>query len=190
MPTLDRPDSHAAGIPRYTDVAIALHWIIALAIIANIGFALLTEDLPRAARMQYMDWHKALGLTILALSVVRLVWRLMHRPPPLPAESPAWQNMAAHALHWLFYVLMIGIPIGGWLIVSTGKMAGPIDWFGLFDIPVLPTGPNAGLHETAEGLHKTLGIAMIPLILLHVGAALKHQFIDRDNLFARMRPVP
>lgn len=182
------PTTYRTETPRYTGVAIALHWIIAIAIIANIGFAMLTEDLSRAERVMYMGWHKALGITILVLSVSRLVWRLMNRPPRAPATSPDWQNAAAGALHWLFYILMIGIPLGGWIMVSAAETFRPFTWFGLFPVPALPIGPNEELSETVSGWHELLGTAMIPLMLLHIGAALKHQFWDKDNLLARMRP--
>ena len=184
---LPPPDSHAIGQPRYTDVAILLHWVIALAVIANICFALLTEDLPKPDRAEYMAWHKALGITILALTVLRLLWRLMHRPPPLPKSDPAWMNGLAHLVHGLFYVLLIALPLVVWIGVSGGGK--PVSWFGLFDIPALPIGGGKATSEAAFGAHEVMGFSMIALIVLHVGAALKHQFIDRDNLLARMRPV-
>ena len=120
----------------YSQIAIWLHWIIAILIIANIGLAELTEDLSREARGPYMDVHKAFGITVLFLSLGRLVWRLGHKPPALPSGMPGWQVVASKTSHFLFYLLMIGLPLGGWLWMST--YPAPISYFGLFEVPVLP----------------------------------------------------
>lgn len=169
-----------AGRSTYSRVAMWLHWIIGLAIIANIAIAL--ADLP-------MPWHKSLGLTVLVLSLARWVWRLGHRPPPLPATVKSWEKGLAHALHWTFYLLIVLIPLSGWAMSSGATQRRPLNWFGLFDVPYLPIERGGALYGTAHEFHEIFGLAMIGLILLHVAAALKHQFIDRDDVVHRMLPV-
>lgn len=173
---------------RYTSVAIWLHWLIGLAIIANIAIAELTEDLARPERMEWMNLHKALGILVLLLSVARLVWRLGHTPPPLPASTPTWQAWASKATHVLLYVLMLGLPISGWIWMSVGPEPHLISMFGLFDWPALPVGNSEALGDAMHEAHEIMGEAMLILVGLHILAALKHQFIDRDNLIGRMRP--
>lgn len=168
----------------YSKTAIWLHWIIALLIIANIGLAELTEDMTREARGPYMDFHKAFGITILFLSLGRLIWRLRHKPPALPANMPGWQTMASKISHFLFYTLMIGLPIGGWLWMST--YPAPISYFGLFEVPMLPVEGNKALGEALHEGHKLGGKAMLVLVVIHLAAVAKHQFIDKDNLISRM----
>ncbi len=170
---------------RYTRVAIWLHWIIALGVIANIGLAELTEDLSRAARTPYMDLHKAIGISILFLSLARLAWRLGHKPPPLPAGIPGWQLAASKAVHWLFYALMIGLPIGGWLWMST--YPAPISYFGLFQVPLLPVEGNKALGEMLHEGHELGGKVMLALVVLHLLAIGKH-LVSRHNILRRMWP--
>lgn len=170
----------------YSKTAIWLHWIIAILIIANIGLAELTEDMTREARGPYMDFHKAFGITILFLSLGRLLWRLRHKPPTLPATMPGWQVIASKISHFLFYALMIGLPIGGWLWMST--YPAPVSYFGLFNVPMLPVEGNKVLGELLHEGHELGGKTMFVLVLIHLAAVAKHQFIDKDNLFRRMLP--
>lgn len=171
---------------KYSKIAIWLHWIIAILVIANIGLAELTEDFSREARGPYMDVHKAFGITVLFLSLGRLVWRLGHKPPALPSGMPSWQVIASKASHFLFYLLMIGLPLGGWLWMST--YPAPVSYFGLFDVPVLPVEGNKALGESLHEGHKLGGKIMLALIVVHLAAVAKHQFFDKDNLFRRMWP--
>ncbi|MEW4468411.1 cytochrome b [Parasphingorhabdus sp. JC815] len=171
---------------RYSKTAIWLHWIIALLVITNIGLAELTEDFSREARGPYMNTHKAVGISILFLSLGLLAWRLGNKPPTLPATMPGWQVLAARISHIFFYVLMIGLPIGGWLWMST--YPAPFSYFGLFDVPMLPVEGQKALGETLHEGHKLAGKAMIVLLLIHLAAVIKHQFLDRDNLIQRMWP--
>lgn len=170
---------------RYTRVAIWLHWIIGVAVIANIGLAMLSEGAERATRMAAMNIHKPLGIAILALTIVLILWRMGHRPPPPPAGTPAWQRPVSRIVHWLFYALLILLPVSGWLWFSAAGR--PIDFFGLFNLPAL-TGPNEVLADSLHDRHKVMGLAMLVLVVLHVLAALKHQFIDRTGLIGRMNP--
>lgn len=170
----------------YSRTAILLHWAIALMVISNIGLAGFTEDMSREARGPYMDVHKAIGITILFLSLGRLVWRLGHKPPPLPPSTPAWQALASKISHILFYVLMIGLPVGGWLWMST--YPAPFSYFGLFDVPMLPVAGNKALGEALHEGHEIGGTAMFILVLIHLAAVVKHQFFDKDNIIRRMWP--
>ena len=191
---------------RYTAVAIVLHWAIAIAIAFNIplGFwmheAVKHTDTIRAATAAF-QLHKSIGLTILVLSLLRLGWRLMHRAPPLPAHMPAWEKFAAKATHWLFYALMIALPLTGWLYVSTGWQVEAdqpfyvaTHWFKLFAVPPLfdlPHAPDATRRALAFATMKThwaLAWTTVGLAALHVAAALKHQFADRDEVMAHMVP--
>ena len=171
--------------PRYTKVAIWLHWLIGLAVIANICLAMLTEGLPRPTHMAAMGVHKALGVTILALTIVRIVWRLGHKVPPLPEAVPAWQRPLSKIVHFLFYALLILLPLSGWLWMSAADR--PIDYFGLFDLPSL-VGPDKALADTMHDRHELMGLTMLALVVVHILAALKHQFVDRSGVNARMNP--
>jgi cytochrome b561 len=163
----------------YSTGAILFHWTIAVLVIANllIGFGLLKG----------MPTHKAIGITVLVLSVLRIVWRLIHRQPPLPAIVPGWQATAARISHATFYVLLIAMPLSGWLMVSNAEKLRPLTWFGLFDIPYLTVSRAAG--DAGHEIHELLAIPFAALVLLHVAAALKHHFIDRDSVLARMLPM-
>ena len=182
---------------RYTPVAITLHWVLALLIIMMIFMGWYMEDLREAllrgeATIQQVqsvyNTHKTIGLIILAMSLFRLYWRLTHPGPGLPDGMKAWERTAAHATHWAFYAIMIGMPIGGWIAAS----ATPFPTL-LFNDPnlVLPKLPVPQTEEFAElsgSAHGAGAWAIFALLALHVGAALKHQFVARDNLLARMIP--
>jgi cytochrome b561 len=171
--------TETAARTRYSSVAIALHWLIGLAIIANLSSGLLDK---------YMPVHKATGITILALSLFRLFWRLGHRPPPYEPTLASWEKTTAKVTHWAFYVLMIAIPFSGWLMTSAGGRKYGLSWFGLFDIPFLPVAQDKALAAAARGAHENLAFVMLALLALHIGAAMKHVFLDGDGTFARMLP--
>ena len=191
---------------RYTRVAIALHWVIALLIFAMIpvgwwmGDAIL-EKATRAQALKVFPIHKAVGMTILALTVLRLLWRLSHKAPPLPQKMPAWERLAARATHWGFYILLFAMPLSGWIYSSAGWseafhsfISVPLSWFGLFPIPEFP-GVSSQPDETrkaigltAVAVHSKLAWVMIALAGLHIAAALKHQIVNRDDVLSRMLP--
>ena len=180
---------------RYSTVAIILHWLIALMIIANIAGAFLAEpffesSLPadRATGALIMGLHKAAGITVIFLTLVRLAWRLAHPPAALPAHMAGWEVLLSKTTHGLFYVLMLGVPLAGWLMSSSHPGNFPMSWFGFFEIPQLPIADNKATAHFWEEVHEISGYAMIGLIVLHVAAALKHQFINRDDVLARMAP--
>ncbi len=178
---------------RYSTVAIWLHWIIALLLIGNLVGGLTMDhwlDSPdpaqKAIGFVIIGLHKAVGLTVLALSLARLAWRLGNPPPPLPGHMTPIERVLAKVTHWGFYALMLLLPLSGWAMASTGKRVSPISWFGLFNVPPLPIDRafNGVFHES----HEVLGYVAIATIVLHVLAALKHQYFDRDSLLARMWP--
>lgn len=173
------------GRSGYSSVAIALHWTIAALIIGNVAGALLADALSREAATQIMSVHKSIGLTVLALSIVRLAWRLAHGFPRLPASTPAWDAVAARTTHVAFYALMIAVPLAGWAMVSAGPR--PLEWFGLFDWPKLPVGKAAG--DLAHEAHVILAFSTVGILVLHVAGALKHHLIDRDDVLSRMLPL-
>ncbi|PKP94259.1 MAG: cytochrome B [Alphaproteobacteria bacterium HGW-Alphaproteobacteria-16] len=172
------------GADRYNNVAILLHWSIAVLVILNLVIGLGHDALPRAWGV--MPIHKAIGITVLFLSVVRLGWRLAHTPPPFVATTRAWERALASTVHWLFYVLLIVVPLTGWLMVSGTETRRPLTFFGLFDIPYLPVGIAAG--DFGHESHEVLGLLMAALVILHIGAALLHQFVKRDVTLSRMFP--
>lgn len=176
---------------RYTTVAIALHWAIALMIIGLIAVGWIMGELEGPTQYTVVQLHKSFGITVLLLSVARIVWRLMNRPPEEPPMA-AWQAWASRAVHILFYVLIIAMPLTGWIMASASSDA-PTRYFWLVDIrlpgiPSLDAETRHGLEEGFEQVHGNLAWVMIGLLVLHVAGAVKHHFIDKDGLLARMAP--
>lgn len=170
---------------RYSSVAIALHWLLALAIVGAFCVGLYMADLPFSPlRLKLYNWHKWAGVTILALSALRLLWRLTHRPPA-DIPMPAWQTRAAHAMHGLLYLAFFAVPLLGWAYSSAAGF--PIVWFGVLPLPDFVPKDKA-LADTFKQLHQLAAYGLAALVLAHVAAALKHHFIDRDGLLARMWP--
>lgn len=181
-------EAPAPVLSRYSRGAILFHWTIAILIIANIAGALITDDWEGPARGLVMGLHKATGMTVLVLSVMRLAWRLTHRPPPLPPRIRPWERLAAGTAYVVFYALMIAMPVSGWLMISASATRRPFTWFGLFDLPYLPVQGDKALGGIGHEAHEILGYLTIALIVLHVAAALKHHFLDETRLIARMWP--
>jgi cytochrome b561 len=171
---------------RYTPTAIVLHWLVALGLVATFCVGVYMVDLERTpTKIQIYNWHKSLGITLLALALLRLVWRLTHRPPA-DLAMPAWQSKAAHALHGLLYALMLAVPLAGWAMNSAkGK---PTVWFDLLTLPSWVSADKALEHQL-EALHSNLSWALAALVVLHVAAAFKHHLVDKDGLLDRMRLV-
>lgn len=175
---------HLPGIARYTRPAVLLHWLLALMILGSFSVGWYMADLPVSpTRLKLYNWHKWAGVTILALSALRLLWRLAHRPPAdLP--MPAWQAKAAHLTHGLFYALFFAVPLVGWAYSSAAGF--PVVWLGVLPLPdFVPV--DKPLAEILKATHGNLAFALAGLVLLHVAGAVKHQFIDRDGLIGRMR---
>lgn len=180
--------AHAGA--RYTTNAIALHWLLGLAILGIFAVGVFMADLPISPlRLKLYNWHKWAGVTILALSVLRLLWRVTHRPPPLPKTiaqaMPTWQARAYHATHYLMYVLFFVVPLTGWAYSSAAGF--PIVWFGQIPLPDLLAHDKA-LADMIKPLHELSAFALIGLASLHIAAALKHHWIDRDGLLYRILP--
>jgi len=170
--------------PRYTRTAVLLHWLLALALLTSFCVGVYMSGLPLSPqRLKLFNWHKWAGVTILALSALRLAWRLTHRPPPdLP--MPAWQTRAAHWTHRLLYALFFAVPLAGWAYSSAAGF--PVVLYGVLPLPdFVPV--DKPLAEILKATHGLLAFSLAALVLLHVAGALKHRFVDRDGLLERMR---
>jgi cytochrome b561 len=173
-------------VSKYSKGAIILHWVIAMLIIGNIAGAMLTEGLPKETRGAIMGFHKSFGIIVLFLAVIRVGWRLTHRPPAKPESLAGWEVWSARLVHFLFYALIILVPLSGWVWMSAGGR--PIDMFGLFNMPSLPVGQSKELADVMHDRHETLGLATLALVVLHILGALKHQYLDRMPFIQRMWP--
>jgi cytochrome b561 len=178
---------------RYTNTAVFLHWLIALAIIFQLGLGWRMGDEPKGAGLYALfQLHKSIGFTILFLSLLRLLWRLTHKAPALPSSMPQWEKTAATLAHWAFYGIMLGLPLTGWLLVSASSTNIPTVLFGVVPFPHLPfishlaTDIKSQLHELAEVSHSLLALGTMALLALHIGAVLKHQLWVKDNVFSHM----
>lgn len=186
--------------PRYTGTAIALHWLVALLIFAGFGLGLTMVDMGFSPqKLKFYSWHKWIGITIFTLVAVRLAWRLTHPAPAMPMSMPAWQQKAAHVSHWLMYVLFFAIPISGWLFSSTKGIQ--TVYLGVLPLPDLLTKDMGDivlaaadaekpftLAELIRLVHKSMNYLLGSLVLMHIAAAIKHHFIDRDDILGRMVP--
>ncbi len=183
-PFLTDGHSNALATTHYTRTAVGLHWLIAAFILAALFMGWTMTAMPVSPqKLKVYNWHKWVGVTVLGLAVLRLLWRLTHRPPALPAMVPAWQRGAAHAGHALLYVLMIGMPVTGWIYSNlTGY---PVVYLGRIPLPDLVE-RNRELADTWVQVHATLGIILAVVVAGHVLAALYHQFIVRDGTLLRM----
>lgn len=182
---------------RYSLVAIVLHWAIAAAILGQIALGLYMTSLTNreiGLKFALYQFHKSVGITILALTLLRLVWRLLHKPPPPPAGQPLWERRAAHATHIAFYGFMIGLPLTGWIIVSSTPLDIPTILFGIIPLPNLPglntLSNSAAISSSFADIHAVAAYFLLATVALHVGAALKHHAIDRDEVLWRMLPLP
>lgn len=205
MPANWTPASAGVTTERYTAVAIVLHWAIAAAILSNlfIGWWMagaIDEQETRARAIAAFQLHKSIGLTVLVLSLLRLLWRLAHKPPPLPAGMPGWERFAAKATHWAFYILMVLVPLSGWSYVSAQwaddkPLNVPTLWFGLFHVPhlfdahAMTDAARADVAERNLAAHYYLAWSMGGLFVLHVAAALKHHYFNRDRVLTQMLPA-
>lgn len=167
---------------KYGFVAIFLHWIIALLMIGLIIVGLYMVRLPISLeKLKLYGWHKEYGFIVLGLAVIRLLWRLGNTTPSL--AIPLWEEVTARGVHWLFYAFMFALPISGWLITSAAGL--PVSFFNLITIPNL-IAPNETLRLLFQEIHEWLGYALLAVIFLHTAAALKHHFINKDDILRRM----
>jgi len=173
---------------RFDATAITLHWLIAVAILGLLvaGFVMTGMKPGSPQQFQLYQIHKSVGMLVLALSLVRLGWRLGHPPPPPPVAMSALERGAAHLAHWVLYGLMLAMPLAGWAAVSTSPFNIPTVLFGLIGLPHLPLPRDA--NAFAKLTHLTGAWIMIVTLLGHAGAALRHHFILRDDVLLRMLP--
>ena len=171
---------------RYTLPAIILHWLIAVLIVIAFAVGLTMADMPLSpTRLQLFNYHKWAGVCILGLIAVRLLWRLGHRPPPYPPSMPLRQQQLAHAAHALLYVLMFAVPLSGYFYTLAAGF--PVVLFGVLPLPVLIE-KNAELKPILKEAHELLNWIMAAVVAGHLGAALKHRFVDKDGIMERMLP--
>ena len=171
---------------RYTGPAIALHWLMALVIIGLFVLGVYMHDLPFSpTKLKLYSWHKWGGVCVFLLLWVRLTWRLTHRPPALPAHMQGLLRLAAHAGHHVLYLLMLAVPLSGWLMSSAKGFQTVL--FGVFPIPDLLT-KDVALGETLQQLHFVLNMVLLIVVVGHVAAAIKHHVIDKDDVLTRMLP--
>jgi cytochrome b561/polyisoprenoid-binding protein YceI len=172
---------------RYSRTAMILHWALALALAFQMSLGWRLEDLPKGPSLfSAYQLHKSVGITILLLSLFRLAIRFLHPRPVLAGDKP-WAMAAARLVHGALYLVMIGGPLTGWLIVSTAKLKVPTLIFNVLPWPHLPV--PASLHEPAAAAHGLLGFLFVGLFILHVAGALRHQFFKRENILGRMIPL-
>jgi cytochrome b561 len=181
-------------IKRYSKVAVVLHWLIAGLIIANVTLAWTWDLLPKDDMRPVIDIHKSIGISVLGLVLMRVLWRMAHRPPAFPMTYRPWERTLSHVVHGLLYGVMLGLPLSGWIMDSAWKDAAshPMYWFGLFEWPrigaIMHLAPDVRLriHALFGAAHSLSADALYGLLFLHIAGALKHQFIDGERELQRM----
>ena len=172
---------------RWGPVSQALHWLIVLMILGLAIAGLTMGELPKTPKYFWVyTAHKSMGLTVLALVLVRIGWRLYAGAPKPVAGTPTWQERIASATHWMLYALILAMPLSGWLYDSASGLR-PFRWFGLFDVPKL-TAPNDALRDASHAAHEWLFWVLVALVALHAAAALYHHLFLRDATLTRMLP--
>lgn len=182
------------GQARYTRVAMALHWIVAVLIIGNVALGLAADSLPDDWIRSAVDTHKSIGLTVLGLAVLRLLWRLANPPPAMPDSYSSLERFGAHAAHWLLYVLIFAMPITGWIHDSAWEGApthpfllwGVIPHIRIGAIEALDAATKQQIHSVFFAFHVWFAYALYALLALHILGALKHQFLDGERELQRM----
>ncbi len=182
------------AIDRYSRTAVVLHWLIAVLIVANVALGLSADSLPDDWVRPVIDAHKSTGITVLGLVLLRILWRIGHRPPPLPRRYPRWERIGAHAAHGVLYALMLLLPLSGWLHDSAWKDAAthPMTLYGLVPWPRIgfveriEPATKESLHDLFGSFHTAFGYVLYGLLALHVAGALKHQWLDREPELQRM----
>jgi len=170
----------------YTKTAKALHWLMAILLFGLLALGFYMHDLPLSPdKLKLYSWHKWAGVTAFLLLGFRLLWRVTHRPPALPDSMPKIMQFAAHAGHLMLYLLMIAIPLSGWLM-SSAKGFQTV-YFGVLPLPDL-LDKNKEVGDLLALVHKSLNLLFIAVLAGHIGAALKHHFIDKDDILTRMLP--
>jgi len=170
----------------YTATAIALHWLVAALIVGAFTIGLIAVELAVSPqKLKLYSWHKWIGVSIALLALVRIGWRLWHPAPALPSGMRRWEQHVATGTHVLLYVLLLAIPVTGWLMSSASGF--PVVYFGVLPLPDLVAKDKA-LADTLKLVHYALNKTLLVLVVLHVAAALKHHVLDRDDVLTRMLP--
>ena len=182
--------SRTHPVYRYSLIAIILHWVMAVAFILMIGSGLAFENwegMPQDLKFNVIQWHKSLGILLLISFFIRLGIRLIKPPPPQEPDLSQFDRKAAKGLHWLFYVIMIVMPLSGWIMVSSSSYGLPTYIFGLFEWPHIPSlSANREVRGLSGEIHKIVAYVFIVMIMIHVGAVIKHYIFERLNLLPRM----
>ncbi|MBX9946356.1 MAG: cytochrome b [Reyranella sp.] len=173
--------------PTYTGPAKGLHWITALLVFGLLGIGLWMTGLPISLlKLQVYAWHKWIGLVVLVLTAARLLWRWRHPPPPLPDAVTRWERALAPAGHWALLLLLLAMPLSGWLMSSAAGIS--VVWFGVLPLPdMVPR--DTGLFESLRTLHYVLSRLLILVLAVHVIAVLHHDVVRRDGILRRMWPT-
>jgi cytochrome b561 len=179
MPGADRTDG-------YSSVAKLLHWLTALLVLGMLGVGLWMVGLPISLTKLYVyAWHKWIGLTVLVLTVLRLMWRIYSPPPPLPATVVAWERRLAPWGHGALLVLLLAMPVSGWLMSSAGGVS--VVWFGILPLPdLVPRDPLT--FTMLRTVHHWLAWTLMAVLALHLAAVVHHDLFRRDGIFRRMSP--
>lgn len=170
---------------KYTSVAIWLHWVVGIAILGQLALGVYMGDIPKDTpdRSWYFNLHKSIGVTLAIFIVLRIIWRLSHRPPPLEGLIPAWQVMASKISHWVLYLCMIAMPTTGMIMSSYSKYGVKV-----WGMKLIPGSDNEASREFWLGLHEFTSEILMVFIAIHVLAALKHLMMEDSNVFQRMTP--
>lgn len=173
---------------RWGWVSIGIHWLTVLLVLGLLMVGLVMQELPTSrTKMDVYALHKSVGLTVMALTLLRLAWRLFAGTPAPVAGTPRWQALVAQLTHGALYVVLLAMALSGWLYHSASGIPVKLMWFGLFEVPEL-SGRDEGVADFAVAAHGWLWVVLLALVLLHAGAALKHHYFDRDATLARMLP--
>ena len=174
------------SITRWGSVAQLLHWLIVVLIAIQVTLALIADDLPLGMKkLAMLARHKSVGITILALAVIRLLWRWANPTPPLPGTLKPYERVLANITHAGLYILLFAMPLSGWMMSSARGF--PVSWFGWFQLPDLVP-KNKALYDAMLETHEVLAIALGAIVFLHIAAAAKHHFVLKDNVLRRMLP--
>ena len=174
-------------LSRYGVVAQLLHWAVVVLVVAQFVLASIAEDLALgSAKIGVLAQHKSIGVTILVLTLLRLLWRWPNPVPTIPTTVHRWRRVTARGTHFLLYALLLLIPLLGWLMSSARNF--PVSWFGVFTLPDL-IAPSRSAYELLQGAHEAMAKTLLVVALVHLSAALKHHFVDGDNVLRRMLPV-
>jgi cytochrome b561 len=190
------PSGYASPAERFSRIAILLHWAVALGILGNVALALSVDYLPDDWVRPVIDTHKSIGITVLGLALLRVLWRVSHQPPRLPDSFKNWERSAAHVAHVLLYIVMLGLPLSGWLHDSAWKDAAThpmtlfhfVPWPRIGFVMRLDPALKEYMHDVFGAVHTWFAYALYALLALHIGGALKHELIDRHSVLRRMWP--